>query len=180
MIVFDNDSPSIQTQADFHWKCNRTKFFSDALEDLPTKYPMPHGDPIKVTEYVDLDHPYNYIINHSITGIMILSTTCLLFGFYNANAQFKLLHLVMKWLLSILVLIWLWRCAVNSITLVYMLNLPVNLLVIIFQLLSTLPWHPPKTRRNIFPAKLCISKRQFLLVLSALVTFDQKSMELIY
>ena len=72
MIIIDHGNPPIWTLANFHHQWNWTNFFPDALENLPTKCPMPYGDPIKITGSVDADYAQNYVTWCSVNDIMIL------------------------------------------------------------------------------------------------------------
>lgn len=72
MIVIDHDIPPIWTLANFCCKCNLIEFFPYALEDLPTKCLLTHGNPIKITAYVDADYAHTCITCCYINGVLLL------------------------------------------------------------------------------------------------------------
>jgi hypothetical protein len=58
-----NDSPDVFE----HWK----QFYPDAMEEQPPNAPVPLGNPVEISAYVDANHAGNLVNRHSHTGILI-------------------------------------------------------------------------------------------------------------
>jgi len=71
MLLIDTSFPSCRNQAKFHRDCDWTKYFPDALEDIPAKSPPPFGEIVHLTAYVDADHACDHVTHHSVTGIVL-------------------------------------------------------------------------------------------------------------
>jgi len=72
MLTIDSSEPPGRKVATFHRDCDWSEFFPDAIEDIPDKSPTPHGEPVKLTVYVDADHARNNVTRRSVTGILLL------------------------------------------------------------------------------------------------------------
>jgi hypothetical protein len=57
------DSPDVFE----HWK----QFYPDAMEEQPPNAPLPLGNPVEISAYVDANHARNLVNRHSHTGILI-------------------------------------------------------------------------------------------------------------
>ena len=69
-IICDNSFPDHSkhmTNNSGNW----TDFYPDAEEELPTNMPTPHGNPVRITCYVDADHAHCKLTRRSVTGIVL-------------------------------------------------------------------------------------------------------------
>ena len=71
-ILMDSSPPSCRKHGKFHQDCDWSEYYPDAFEELPTHCPMPFGDPVQLTAYVDADHARNTVTRRSVTGIILL------------------------------------------------------------------------------------------------------------
>ena len=72
MILVDSSPPSCRKHGKFHQDCDWSEYYPDAFEELPTHCPMPFGDTVQLTAYVDADHARNTVTRRSVTGIILL------------------------------------------------------------------------------------------------------------
>ena len=68
-IVFDASEPNIK-ESEFN-QCEWKDFYPEAEERLPPNMPVPRGQDVTITCYVDADHANNLLTRRSHTGIVI-------------------------------------------------------------------------------------------------------------
>jgi len=69
-LAYDSLTPNIDESA-FQQQADWSNFYGDVAEELPAKMPVPRGNPVTMSSFVDANHAGNVVTRRSHSGIII-------------------------------------------------------------------------------------------------------------